>query len=1456
MQALIKLSLVTLSAVLLTVVWAPSASANADFSGCAACHADVADKGPDHDTHAAPFNGGCDTCHGTGGGGRNNPSLNNCVGCHGRDADAGGDGLSAGLGRGLRQHHQIKGITGCAACHSDVAGALGVGEHILPSLFSSLGLDSCDGSEEQFPSNSVSLDNDGDGLTDGADPDCAAANTVPSANAGLDQAVNVGDTVTLDGSGSTDDDGDALTFSWSLTAPAGSAAALSNAATVSPTFVPDVDGIYTATLVVNDGVDNSAPDSAAITAQMVVGNTPPIANAGPDRVVTAGDTVALNGSGSSDVDGDPLTFRWSLTAVPTASTAALSDSAAANPSFVADLQGVYIAELIVNDGEFDSPADAVTTTAQIVVLNTAPVADAGPDQNVGVGDVVVLDGSGSTDAEGDALTFSWSLTSAPAGSAATLSNPSAVNATFVADVAGDYVAQLIVNDGEFDSTPSTVMIAAQITVVNTPPVANAGLDQSLDVGDTATLNGNGSSDADGDPLTFSWSLSVPAGSTAILFDPAVANPTFVADLAGGYIAQLIVNDGRENSVPDSVLIVAAGPLDNQPPVANAGADQSVLVNETVTLNGSGSSDPENDSLVYGWSLTIAPVGSSATLSDPTAISPTFMADVAGNYVVQLIVNDGEFDSTPITVMITARVTQTAGELLYGQNCGFCHGDPIVGPAVDPTLPGLRRVTGSRVCTIEASIFGNNTGDSSDVKFPDGVPEMAFLKGLSFNQMQEIADYLNTGIVSGERRYVINCAGCHGNDGSGGYTDKDVLGKGDKTWDAIVDKDVMNYLGCLSGSDVDQIAAFLDHPVTNNSPTADTSGPYNGSVGLSVILDGSPSSDSDGTIVAYVWDFGDGNTGTGVSLVHAYSSGGTFNVSLTVTDDDGATSTASTTVSVVAGNTAPTANVNGPYLGTVGSSVSFSGNGSSDSDGTLASYTWQFGDGSTGTGVTPTHAYSAAGTFVVSLTVTDDDGANSTAYTTASISAPNTAPTANANGPYSGTVGSPVSFDGSASSDLEGVISSYAWNFGDGSTATGVNPTHTYASAATFTVTLSVTDSGGLTDSATTTAAIGNQPTLPVADPGGPYDGFASEAVSFDGSGSADPDGGAIQAWDWDFGDGSMGTGEAPTHIYVADGTYVVQLTVTDDEGQISAAAMTTAVIEMRPVNQAPVADANGPYSEFVNETITFDGSGSIDAEDPNTALTFAWDYGDGDTGSGQSSVHSYSAAGTYTVTLTVTDSGGLSDTATATAVIDDLPNIGEGETLYNAWCLGCHGDFAQPNQASSIKVLGARSCSIDAAIDGNPAAGGNTPYPDGVPDMQFMQGVLTGPGVDAISDWMNGSPVSSAERYTTACSGCHGADGSGGFVPGDIRGKGRNIQQAISTENSMKFLSCLPVSEVTALGDFLGRETVQAAASGGSGTMGPIFLLLLGGTMFLMRRRNRLLEPGILLLVSRADGSL
>ncbi len=168
---------------------------------------------------------------------------------------------------------------------------------------------------------------------------------------------------------------------------------------------------------------------------------------------------------------------------------------------------------------------------------------------------------------------------------------------------------------------------------------------------------------------------------------------------------------------------------------------------------------------------------------------------------------------------------------------------------------------------------------------------------------------------------------------------------------------------------------------------------------------------------------------------------------------------------------------------------------------------------------------------------------------------NQPPVADPNGPYSGSAGEPVLFDGSGSSDLDGTIVSYDWDFGDGGTGTGVAPTYTYAAEGTYTVSLTVTDDGGATDTATTTAIIdptpANEP--PVVDPGGPYTGISGQPVQFDASGTIDPDGDTL-IYLWDFGDGTIppfpSQDPTATHAYEFPGTYTVQLAVTDQVNEL------------------------------------------------------------------------------------------------------------------------------------------------------------------------------------------------------------------------------------------------------------------------------------------------------------------
>ena len=410
-------------------------------------------------------------------------------------------------------------------------------------------------------------------------------------NAGLNDTVEVGHVVILNGSGSTNPSGvGVLTYSWAFTGrPAGSTATLGNASTAFAFFTADVSGQYTIRLTVNNGVASS---SATVTMSTI--GTPPVANAGPNQTVKLGSLVVLNGSGSTSTGGQPLSYFWTPLTLPIGSTASLSGSNTASPTFVADKPGVYEMQLIVNDGLPSSPS-TVTITTQ----TGTPVANAGAHQVVDVGANVQLSGAGSTDPNGLPLTYFWQLVTLPAGSTAVLNQATAVNPTFNVDRAGTYVAQLIVNDGTLSSQPATVTITTEAPLA---PVANAGANRTVAMGSLVTLSGGGT-DPQNRTLTYQWSLiNKPSGSSASLSSSGIADPTFVADSDGTYVAQLIVNDGVLSSAPATVTISTTCTQ----PTANPGTNQNVPVGQTVTLNGTGSGDVCSDPLVYSWSLTTRP----------------------------------------------------------------------------------------------------------------------------------------------------------------------------------------------------------------------------------------------------------------------------------------------------------------------------------------------------------------------------------------------------------------------------------------------------------------------------------------------------------------------------------------------------------------------------------------------------------------------------------------------------------------------------------------------------------------------------------------------------------------------------------------------------------------------------------------------------------------------------------
>lgn len=259
------------------------------------------------------------------------------------------------------------------------------------------------------------------------------------------------------------------------------------------------------------------------------------------------------------------------------------------------------------------------------------------------------------------------------------------------------------------------------------------------------------------------------------------------------------------------------------------------------------------------------------------------------------------------------------------------------------------------------------------------------------------------------------------------------------------------------------------------------------------------------------------------------------------------------------------NAGGPYSGTVGQAVIFRATVSSPlPPGTSFQFQWNFGDGTSGFGQTASHVYTVPGTFTVTVSVFGG-GQSAFATTSASIVRQVQPLQVSANGPYAGQVNVPIQFTSSVTGAPLGTGISYQWAFGDGTFGSGANPTKTYAAPGTYTVSLQVRTTAGQTGFASAIATVTRQ-TLPLSvSANGPYTGTLGSTITFVGS----TNGASNPRFQWNFGDGSAGTGQSVSHSYRNAGTFTVSLTVTDlTTGQI-AQASTTATISPPPTPAPP-----------------------------------------------------------------------------------------------------------------------------------------------------------------------------------------------------------------------------------------------------------------------------------------------
>jgi PKD repeat protein/ABC-type oligopeptide transport system substrate-binding subunit len=448
--------------------------------------------------------------------------------------------------------------------------------------------------------------------------------TPPTAVAGEDVYIDMGDTVDFDGSGSSDnmDATEDLDYSWLFYD-----VTTQTLTGMTPSYQFDNPGEFSILLTVTDAAGNEATDTVTVS---VADAEAPVAVADADVTdIGTGDTVTFDGSGSSDNSGSIASYEWTFD--EDGETVVLYGEMPMHEFLV---PGTYVVTLEVSDGDGNTDTDTVSIT---VVDDDDPEAVADADAtSVDEGDLVTFDGSGSSDNVGiEGYVWTFTVDSTPV-------ELTGVSVEYTFDVAGTYEVTLTVTDAEGNSGTDTVTIEVASTAVNEAPVADAGDDQVVVTGTTVTFDGTDSSD-DTAIDTYTWTFTYDGAPETLTGE----SPTFDFDIAGEYTVTLTVEDGEGLTDADT-MTVAVG----EAPVADAGDDQTVTAGDTVTFDGSGSSD-DGTIASYTWTFTYQSVARTLT-----GVSPTFDFDVAGTYTVTLTVTDDIGLTSTDTVVVTVEADDT------------------------------------------------------------------------------------------------------------------------------------------------------------------------------------------------------------------------------------------------------------------------------------------------------------------------------------------------------------------------------------------------------------------------------------------------------------------------------------------------------------------------------------------------------------------------------------------------------------------------------------------------------------------------------------------------------------------------------------------------------------------------------------------------------------------------------
>lgn len=519
---------------------------------------------------------------------------------------------------------------------------------------------------------------------------------VPTASASATLTrVEIGSVVELNGSASRAPDGGRLTYDWSLTSkPTLSEASIVDASLANATFVADLPGSYEASLVViNDGKVLSQPSRITIEAF----SSQPLAVARVQLFRLVNSLIELDASQSSAPDGadaSGLEYLWTLSAPDGVTTPVLNNPTSAWASFSPAVAGMYIATLVVShDGVASKP---LRTYVIVTQGNAAPEALISAPTSIERSQLVELDASGSSDADGDSLQYRWRFAQRPVGSKAELANVTSIHASFTPDIVGQYRVELDVFDGTLtSSTTASINATLPTGAANQLPVIeyfdNGKGTNEIEFADFGQIAAT-AYDPDGGWPTYKWEAltDIPEGWTLqraaslggtvfTSFEALLASRSSWASNTANF--QLVPPAGIDPSTPvelrarlttydaqDSTLVgdvkewslwIRNGANTRPEAIAHSPFRQ-VPVGATVQLDGSYSSDAEGNQITWQWHLLERPDNSTATLANPTAAATSFVADRAGNYRLALVVTDshGVASNAPTGVLGATNLSST------------------------------------------------------------------------------------------------------------------------------------------------------------------------------------------------------------------------------------------------------------------------------------------------------------------------------------------------------------------------------------------------------------------------------------------------------------------------------------------------------------------------------------------------------------------------------------------------------------------------------------------------------------------------------------------------------------------------------------------------------------------------------------------------------------------------------